>query len=59
MDSSSLSLDPNNGLDSQKSKVIVTRDLGPDVLRGLRENPSVDVRHLHSLLEMTEGMTYG
>jgi len=27
----------------------VTRDLGPDVLGKLRENPSIDVRHLHSL----------
>ena len=33
---------------SQKLKVVVTRDLGLDILGKFKENPSVDVRRSHS-----------
>ena len=44
---SSSSLDVDVALISRKSKVVVTRDLGPDVLGKLREDRSVDVRRPH------------
>ena len=37
-----------NALNSEKSKVVVTRDLGADVLEPLKENPAVDVCNIRS-----------